>query len=288
MHDKNRALMASSTATSDLTGKFCQPTTVQWVLDTWSLGNAIGHALLEQGGKSWFFLSFDYALGRALERDATEAVIKGGGKVLGSVYHPLNASDFSSYLLQAQSTNPDVVALADTGADAINAIKQMAEFQILGPGKKLAALFMQITDIDALGLKAAQGLTLAEPFYWDLNDRTRAWSKRFAERMKGRMPTINHAGTYSATLAFLRAAKSADTIEGDKVVTEMRKAPIDDPLFGTVVIRKDGRAVHDMYVFKVKKPEESKARYDYYQLVSRIPADQAFRPIDQGGCALVK
>ena len=287
MKEKNRTMLASGSATSDLTGKFCQPTTVQWALDTWALGNAMGSAITERGGKSWFFVSFDYALGKALQRDTTEAIEKQGGKVLGAVTHPLGTTDFSSYLLQAQASGADVIALGDTGADAINAIKQIAEFNILGGGKKLAALFMQIVDIDALGLKAAQGLLLSEAYYWDLNDSTRAWSKRFAERMDGRMPTINHAATYSATIAYLRAVQAAQTVEGDKVVTQMQSAEINDPLFGPVRVRKDGRAVHTMFVFEVKKPEESKGRYDYYKLVRTIPADQAFRPIDKGGCPMI-
>ena len=285
--EKNRVMLASSTATSDLTGKFCQPTTVQWSLDTWALGNAVGKAITERGGKSWYFVAFDYALGKALEHDTTEAVKKAGGTVLGSVSHPLGTTDFGSYLLQAQGSGADVVALGDTGADAINAIKQAAEFQIPGPGKRIAALFIEIVDVDAIGLQTAQGLILSEPFYWDLNDKTRAFSKRFAERMGGRMPTMNHAGTYSSTLAYLRAVQAANTIEGDKVVAQMGKAPIDDPLFGQVTIRKDGRAVHDMYVFQVKTPAESKGRSDNYKLLQTIPADQAFRPLKDGGCPLV-
>jgi branched-chain amino acid transport system substrate-binding protein len=288
MHEKNRAMLASATATSDLTGKFCQPTTVQWALDTWALGSAVGRTITRMGGSTWFFISFDYALGKALQRDATEAIVKAGGSVIGSVGHPLGATDFGSYLLQAQASGAKVIALADTGADAINAIRQAAEFQIVGPNTQLAALFLQITDIDALGLKAAQGLILSEAFYWDLNDSTRAFSARFAERMGGKMPTEDQAAAYSATLAYLRAAKSAGTIEGDRVIAEMRKAPIDDPLFGRVVVRIDGRATHPMYVFKVKTPEQSKSRFDVYDLIETIPPEAAFRPLDQGGCALVK
>jgi branched-chain amino acid transport system substrate-binding protein len=286
--EKNRATLASATATSDMTGKFCQPTTVQWNLDTWALGNATGRAVTKAGGSKWYFISFEYALGQALERDTAEAVKKAGGQVLGNVRHPLGTTDFSTYLLRAQGSGANVVALADTGSDAINAIKQMGEFGILQKGMFLAALFLQITDIEAIGLQQAQGLILSEPFYWDLNDKTRAWSQRFAERMNGRMPTINHAGAYSSTLAYLRAVKAANTIEGDKVVAQMRAAPIDDPLFGKVEIRVDGRAVHDMYVFKVKSPQESKGKYDFYQLVETIPPEQAFRPLAEGGCPLVK
>ena len=246
MHDRNRAMLASATATSDLTGKFCQPTTVQWALDTWALGNAVGRTITKMGGSSWYFISFEYALGKALQRDASEAIVKSGGVVLGSVAHPLGVSDFSSYLLQAQASGAKVIALADTGADAINAIRQSADFHILDGGKQLAALFLQITDIDALGLQAANGLVLSEAFYWDMNDATRAFSARFAQRMNGRMPTEDQAAAYSETLAYLRAAKAANTIEGDKVVAQMRSAPIDDPLFGRVVVRPDGRAVHAM------------------------------------------
>jgi branched-chain amino acid transport system substrate-binding protein len=288
MREKNRAMLASATATSDLTGKFCQPTTVQWALDSWALGSAVGRTITKMGGSSWYFISFEYALGKALQRDATEAIVKAGGTVVGSVSHPLGATDFGSYLLQAQASGAKVIALADTGADAINAARQAAEFQILGPDVRLAALFLQITDIDALGLKAAQGLILSEAFYWDLTDSTRAFSARFAERMGGKMPTEDQAAAYSATLAYLRAVKAAGTIEGDRVLAEMKKSPIDDPLFGRVVVRKDGRATHAMYVFRVKAPEQSKGRYDVYDLIETIPSEAAFRPLDQGGCSLVK
>ena len=289
MHDKNRTALASATATSDLTGKFCQPTTVQWALDTWALGNALGRTITKMGGSSWFFISFDYALGKALQRDASEAIVKAGGSVLGSVAHPLGIADFSSYLLQAQASGAKVIALADTGADAINAIRQAGDFQVLAGGdKRLAALFLQITDISALGLPIAQGLILSEAFYWDLNQATRAFSARFAKRMDGRMPTEDQAAAYSATLAYLRAAKAAKTIAGDAVVAQMRSAPIDDALFGRVIVRPDGRATHAMYVFKVKAPLQSKNLYDVYDLLETIPAEQAFRPLEQGGCPLVK
>jgi branched-chain amino acid transport system substrate-binding protein len=288
LNERNRVTMASATATSDMTGKFCKNTTVQWNLDTWALGNATGRAVTEAGGKSWYFVSFDYALGQALEKDTSEAVKKLGGQILGSVRHPLGTTDFSSYLLQAQASGANVIGLGDTGTDAINAIKQMGEFGILQKGMYLAALFLQITDIEAIGLQQAQGTILSEPFYWDLNDKTRAWSKRFAERMNGRMPTINHAGAYSATLAYLRSAKAANTIEGDKVLAEMRKQTINDDLFGPTTVRVDGRAVHDMYVFKVKAPAQSKSKYDFYELIRTIPAAEAFRPLNDGGCPLVK
>ncbi|WP_249780954.1 ABC transporter substrate-binding protein [Bradyrhizobium sp. dw_78] len=287
LNEKNRVTLASTAATSELTGKECKPTTVQWDWDTWALGNAMARVVTAAGGKRWFFISFDYALGRSLEKDTTDALGPLGGTVLGGVKHPLNTMDFSSYILQAQSSGADVIALGDTGTDAVSAIKQMGEFGILTGKTRLAALFLLLTDVQAIGPQQAQGTLLAEPFYWDLNDKTRAFSKRFGERMNGQMPTTDHAGVYSATLAYLRAAKAADTIEGDKVVAEMRKSTIDDDLFGPTKIRIDGRAVHSMYVFQVKTPAESKNKYDLYKLVREIPAEQAFRPLNAGGCNLV-
>ncbi|HYZ64645.1 MAG TPA: ABC transporter substrate-binding protein [Acetobacteraceae bacterium] len=287
LKEKNRTTLASSSATSDLTGKACAPTTVQWVLDTWSLGHSTAVALLQQGAKSWFFLTVDYALGQALERDAAEAVVAGGGKVLGQVRHPLGAPDLSSALLQAQSSGAQVLALANTGADVINSIKQAGEFG-LTQSMKVAALFIQLSDVHGLGLQAAQGLLTTEAFYWDLNDGTRAFAKRFASRMGGRMPTANHAGVYAATMAYLHAVKAANTIEGDKVVAQMKAQPSDDPTYGRVEIRADGRAIHPMYLFRVKAPSASKGPYDYYELVQTVPADKAFRPLNEGGCPLVK
>ncbi|HVY15522.1 MAG TPA: ABC transporter substrate-binding protein [Rhodopila sp.] len=287
MAEKHRTFLATNVGTSDLTGKFCQPTTVQWTMDTYALGSTIARAIVKQGGDSWYFISFDYALGAALERDATATLTGLGGKVLGSVKHPLGTSDFSSYLLQAQSSGAKVVALADTGADLINAVKQAAEFGLTRK-QILAGLFTQIVDVDAIGLKAAQGLTVTEAFYWDLNDSTRAFSRRFAQRFNGRMPTANQAGVYSEVLAYLHAVKAAQTIDGEAVVAQMRKAPIHDALFGTVTIRPDGRAVHDMYTFRVKSPGESKSRWDVYQVLATVPGDEAFRPLDKGGCKLVR
>jgi len=287
LHEKNRTALASSTATSDLTGKACQPTTVQWVLDTWSQGHSTARALTARKAKSWFFITVDYALGHTLERDATEALKADGGEVKGAAKHPLNTADFSALLLQAQDSGAQVLMLANTGNDAITAIKQAGEFG-LGSKMQIAALFLQITDVHSLGLQAAQGLLLTEAFYWDLNPATRAFSKRFAEQMGGRAPTEDHAGVYSATLAYLRAVRKIRTIEADKVVAQMKATPIEDPLFGHVEIRKDGRAIHAMYLFQVKKPEESKGEWDLYKLVETIPPDQAFRPIDQGNCPFVK
>ncbi len=287
MRERNRTFIASSGGTSDLTGKACSPTTVQWTFDTWSLGNAAARALTKEGGTSWYFISFDYALGAALERDATSVLKSLGGEVLGSSKHPLGTADFSSYLIAAQSSGAKVVALADTGTDLVNGVKQAGEFGVTQQ-QMLTGLFTQIADVDAIGLKDAQGLLLSEAFYWDLNDDTRAWSKRFADRFGGRVPTENQAGVYSSVLAYLNAAKAANSIDGDKVMGEMKRAPIADKLFGTVTVRPDGRAIHTMYEFRVKKPADSKARWDYYDLVSTIPAEEAFRPMDQGGCPLVK
>jgi branched-chain amino acid transport system substrate-binding protein len=286
LREKNRTFVATNVGTSDLTGKFCAPTTVQWNMDTWAFGNAIARALYAQGGKRWFFIAVDYALGAALQRDATAALTALGGEVAGGVRAPLGTSDFSAFLVQAQASGAPVVAFANTGADLVNAVKQANEFGL--PARQaLAALFATIVDVDAVGLAQMQGLLLTESYYWDLNDATRAFAKRFAARMDGRMPTANQAAVYGSVLAYLRAAQAADSIEGDKVLAEMRRAPIHDKLLGEVTVRPDGRAVHDMYVFKVKAPAASKARWDDYDLVATIPAAQAFRPLDQGGCPLV-
>ncbi len=289
LRDKDRAFLASSTATSDLTGKFCAPTTVQWTFDTWALANGTARALVKQGGDSWFLITADYAFGQALSRDATALVTANGGRVVGEAKHPLDTSDLSSYLLTAQSSGARVIALANAGTDTSNAIKQAAEFGIGRDGKqRLAGLLVFLTDVDALGLQTAQGLVLTEAFYWDLNDRTRTWSQAFAARAAGRMPTMNHAGVYSSVLAYLRAAAAADSVSGAKVVAQMGAAPIEDALFGTTAIRRDGRAVHDMYLFQVKKPAESRGRWDYYTTIATIPAAEAFRPMAGGGCPLVQ
>lgn len=287
MRERHRVALASSSLTSDLTGKACAPTTVQWVSDTWAQGSATARAIAERGGKSWYFLTVDYALGQALERDATAALTAAGGTVKGATKHPLNAGDFASPLLAAQGSGAQVLALADTGADMINAVKQAAEFGLM-PEMRVAALFTQLSDVHALGLKAAQGLQLASAFYWDRTEGTRAFAQRFAARMNGRMPTENHAGVYSSTLAYLHAVRAAGTIEGEKVVAAMRETPINDPLFGPVTVRQDGRAVHDVFLFEVKAPADSKGPYDYYKLLSTVPGDRAFRPMSEGGCPLVK
>jgi branched-chain amino acid transport system substrate-binding protein len=288
MKDKHRVALASSAMSSAMTGKACAPTTVQWVSDTWAQGASTVAAMHKAGADTWYFITVDYALGQALEADATTALNAAGGKSLGSTRLPLATTDFGSALLEAQGSGAKVLALANTGADAINAVKQAGEFGLTKNGMKLAALFMMLSDIQSIGLQAAHGLQLTEAFYWDLNDNTRAWSKRFAERMNGRMPTQDQAGVYSATLAYLRTVRDAQTIVGEPVVAAMEKAPIEDKLFGTVTIRADGRAVHDMYLFQVKTPAESKGPWDLYTLVQTVPGDAVFRPPGAGGCPMVK
>jgi len=234
------------------------------------------------------FLTADYAFGHALERDTSNVVKAAGGKVLGVVRHPLSTQDFSSFLLQAQASKAKVIGLANAGGDTINSIKQAAEFGITKSGQKLAGLLVFLTDVHGLGLQAAQGLQITESFYWDLNDGTRAWSKRFAERNNGRMPSMDHAGVYASVLHYLKAVQAAKTDDGSKAIAKMKELPTDDPLFGKGKIRADGRKVHPVYLFEVKKPSESKGPYDYYHLRATIPADKAFRPLNEGGCPLVK
>ena len=288
MKDKHRVALASSSMSSAITGKLCAPTTVQWVSDTWAQGASTVAAMHKVGADTWYFITVDYALGQALEGDATTALTAAGGKALGSVRLPLGTTDFGSALLQAQGSGAKVLALANTGADSINAIKQAGEFGLTKSGVKLAALFMMLSDVQSVGLNSAQGLELTEAFYWDMNDATRAWSKRWSARMNGRMPTQDQAGVYAATLAYLRAVRDAQTVVGEQVVAAMEKAPIEDSLFGTVTIRPDGRAVHDMYLFQVKTPAESKGPWDLYKLEQNIPGSAVFRPLGAGGCPLVK
>ena len=285
--EKKKIFLAPDPASSDITGKLCNPYTVHWVYDTAALANGTGSAVVKAGGKTWFFLTADYAFGYALQRDVSEVVTKAGGKVLGEVKAPINTSDFSSFLLQAQSSKAQVIGLANAGGDTINSIKQAAEFGIVKGGQKLAGLLVFVSDIHSLGLERAQGLSLTEAFYWDLNEKTRAFSKRFAEKFKGKMPTMVQAGFYSATLAYLNAIKAAGTDNPDKVMATMKAKPWDDPVFGKSYIRADGRNMHDMYLFEVKKPSESKGPWDYYNLIATIPAEEAFRPMDQGNCPMV-
>jgi branched-chain amino acid transport system substrate-binding protein len=285
--DKGKALLNTGAASSDLTGKACSPNTIHWLYDTWMLANGTGNAVVKTGGDSWFFLTSDYAFGHALERDTAEVVKKAGGKVLGAVRHPLNTQDFSSFLLQAQASKAKVIGLANAGGDTINSIKQAAEFGIVQGGQSLAGLLVFLTDVHGLGLKTAQGLVLTESWYWDLNDSTRAWAKRFAAQ-HGKYPSMDHAGVYSAVIHYLKAVEALKGDDGTKVIAQMKKMPTDDPLFGKGSIREDGRKLHPVYLFEVKKPSESKYPYDYYKVRATIPAEQAFRPLKDGGCSLVK
>ena len=286
--EKGKAFIDSGAASSDLTGKACSPNTVHWTYDTWMLANGTGTAIVKTGGDSWFFLTSDYAFGHALERDTEAAVLKNGGKVLGKVRHPLNTQDFSSFLLQAQSSKAKVIGLANAGGDTINSVKQAAEFGIVKGGQSLAGMLVFLSDVHGLGLDKAQGLVFTETFYWDLNDQTRAWAKRFAAANNGKYPTMVHAGVYAGVLHYLKAIEAIKTDDGTKVIEQMKKTPTDDPLFGKGTIRADGRKIHPAYLVEVKKPSESKGPYDYYKIRATIPAEQAFRPLAEGGCPLVK
>jgi branched-chain amino acid transport system substrate-binding protein len=285
--EKGKAYVNTGAGTSDLTGKDCSPNTVHWLYDTWMLAHGTGSAVVKNGGDSWFFLTADYAFGHALERDTSDVVKASGGKVLGGVKVPLNTQDFSSFLLQAQSSKAKIIGLANAGGDTINSIKQASEFGITKGGQKLAGLLVFLPDVHGLGLDKAQGLNLTETFYWDLNDQTRAWSKRFASANGGKYPSADHAGVYSGVLHYLKAVEAGKTDDGTKTIAKMKELPTDDILFGKGTIRADGRKLHNAYLFEVKKPSESKGPYDYYKVVSTIPADKAFRPIDQGNCPLV-
>ena len=289
--EKNAVLLNSGAATADLTGKACTPNTVSFTYDTYMLANGTGKALTKAGGDTWFFLTSDYAFGHALERDTSAVVTANGGKVLGSVKHPINSSDFSSFLLQAQSSKAKVVGLANAGGDTTNAIKQASEFGIVAGGQKLAGLLLFITDVHSLGLKVAEGLNFTETFYWDLNDGTRAFSKRFSERMKNKaQPSMVQAGVYSGLIHYFKSleAMGGNVHDGLKIVDKMKSMPTDDPLFGPGSIRVDGRKLTPAYLFEVKKPEESKGPWDYYKLIGTTPADQAFRPLSESACPLVK
>ena len=286
--EKNKIMLNSGAATSDLTGKQCSPNTVHWTYDTNALANGTGRAMVKAGGDTWFFLTADYAFGHALERDTTQVVKQAGGKVLGSVHTPFPGTDFSSFLLQAQGSGAKVIGLANAGGDTINSIKQAAEFGIVRGGQKLAGLLVFITDVNALGLQTANGLVLTEAFYWDLNDKTREWSQRFAKEHNGNMPTMVQAGVYSAVLHYLKAVEAAGTDDTKAVMAKMKEIPTDDPLFGKGKIREDGRKLHDMYLFEVKEPRESKGKWDYYKLIAAIPAEEAFRTLGDPECPLLK
>ncbi|MGH7333780.1 MAG: ABC transporter substrate-binding protein [Candidatus Rokuibacteriota bacterium] len=286
--EKKKAFLVSGAASSDLTGKACSPNTIHWTYDTWALANGTGKAIVKTGGTTWFFLTADYAFGHALERDTEAVVLANGGKALGKVRHPLNTPDFSSFLLQAQASKAKIIGLANAGGDTTNAIKQAAEFGVVKGGQNLAGLLVFITDVHGLGLPAAQGLIFTEAFYWDLNDKTRAWGKKFAERNRGIHPTMIHAGVYSSVLHYLKAVEALKSDDGTKVIAKMKEMPTDDPLFGKGTVRADGRKIHDMFLFEVKKPADSKGAWDYYTLRATIPAVEAFRPLDKGDCPLVK
>src|ERR1044071_1601958 len=289
-NQKNKVFIVSGAAASDLTGPKCNANTIHWTYDTWMLANGTGTAMVKTGGDTWFFLTADYAFGYALERDTGEVVEKNGGKVRGKVRHPLNTSDFSSFLLHAQTSKAKVIGLANAGGDTINSIKQAAEFGIVKGGQKLAGLLVFASDVNALGSQTAQGLTLTETWYWDMNDANRAWTKRWhSERgASGKVPTMNQAGVYAGTLHYLKAVTALkSTADGKAVVAEMKKLPTDDPLFGKGTIRADGRKLHPAYLFEVKKPSESKYFGDFYKARGPIPAAEAFRPLKEGGCPLV-
>ncbi len=287
--EKNKVFVNSGAGSSDLTGKACTPNTVHWTYDTWSLANVTGKAITKNGGDSWFFITADYAFGQALERDTSAVVTANGGKVLGNVRVPINNADFSSFLLQAQGSKAKVIGLANAGGDTINSIKQAAEYGIVSGGQKLAGLLVFISDVHSLGLKTAQGLTMTEAWYWDMTDANRAFAKEFSAGNGGKYPTMVHAGVYSGVTHYLKSVAALKAAkDGAAVVAEMKKLPTDDKLFGKGEVRADGRQIHPMYLFEVKKPSESKGPYDYYNLKATVPANEAFRPLDQGDCPLVK
>jgi branched-chain amino acid transport system substrate-binding protein len=289
--EKNSLMINSGAASSDLTNAQCTPNTVHWTYDTYMLAHSTGQALVKAGGDTWFFITADYAFGAALERDTTAVVQTAGGKVIGSVKHPLNTADFSSFLLQAQASKAKIIGMANAGGDTTNTIKQASEFGIVSGGQKLAGLLLFLSDVHSLGLKVAQGLNFTETFYWDMNDETRAFSKRFSERMKSKAePTMVQAGVYAGLLHYFKAleALGGNPHDGAKVVAKMKDLPTDDPLFGKGTIRADGRKLHPAYLFEVKSPAESKGPWDYYKLVGTTPADQAFRPLSESACPLVK
>jgi len=286
--DKGKAFINSGAASSDLTGKACSPNTVHWTYDTWMLANGTGKAIVKTGGDSWFFLTADYAFGHALERDTEAVVLKNGGKVVGKVRAPINTQDFSSFLLQAQASKAKIIGLANAGGDTVNSIKQASEFGIVKGGQNLAGLLVFLTDVHGLGLEKAQGLIFTETWYWDMNDANRAFAKRFAAANGNKYPSMVHAGVYAGVLHYLKAVEALKSDDGTKVIAKMKELPTDDPLFGKGTIRADGRKIHPAYLFEVKKPSESKGPYDYYKLRSTIPANEAFRPVDQGDCSLIK
>jgi branched-chain amino acid transport system substrate-binding protein len=286
--EKGKLHVNAGSATSDLTGKACNANTIHWAYDTYMLANGTGKAIVKNGGNTWFFLTADYAFGHALERDTEAVVTKNGGRVVGKVRTPFPTQDFSSFLLQAQASKAKIIGLANAGGDTTNSIKQAAEFGIVRGGQNLAGLLVFLPDVHSLGLNVAQGLMLTETFYWDLNDQTRAWSRRFASANSGKMPSMVQAGVYSSVIHYLKAVEAAKTDDGTKVAAKMKELPTDDPLFGKGIVRADGRKIHPAYLFEVKKPSESKGPYDYYKLAATIPANEAFRPLSESECPLVK
>ncbi len=284
--DKNKIALFSTAATTELTGKQCSPNGIQWVYDAYSNAAGLAKALVAKDNKSWYFLTVDYALGHSLQAEATKAIVAGGGTVVGSVRHPLNNPDFSSFLLQAQASKAKVIALANAGADTINAVKQVAEFG-MSKDHVIVAPLVYISDIHSMGLPAAQGLTFIEGFYWDLNDATRAWSKRFFERRKA-MPTMTHAGVYSSVSHYLKAVRAVGSADSLAVVAKMKEMRVDDFFSSGGQVRKDGRMVHDMLLVKVKSPSESRYPWDYYQVLATIPGEQAFRPLQESECPLAR
>jgi branched-chain amino acid transport system substrate-binding protein len=288
VREKNKVFLVSGAAASDLTGKACSPNTVHWTYDTWALANGTGKAIVQTGGKTWFFLTADYAFGHALERDTAAVVEANGGKVLGTVRHPFPGTDFSSFLLQAQASKAQVIGLANAGGDTINSIKQAAEFGVVKGGQSLAGLLVFVNDVHALGLATAQGLIFTESFYWDRNDASRAFATRFAPQSKGNMPSMVQAGVYGAVTHYLKTvAALQNDADGREIVAKMKDMPTDDPLFGKGTIRADGRKIHDMFLLEVKRPAESKGAWDYMKVRATIPANEAFRPLKDGGCPLV-
>jgi branched-chain amino acid transport system substrate-binding protein len=288
VRDKNKVFLVSGAAASDLTGKACSPNTIHWTYDTWALANGTGNAIVKTGGDSWFFITADYAFGHALERDTAAVVEKAGGKVLGKVRHPFPGTDFSSFLLQAQTSKAKIIGLANAGGDTINSIKQASEFGIVRGGQKLAGLLVFISDVKALGLQTAQGLIFTEAWYWDQNDTNRQFAEKFAAQNKGIYPSMIHAGVYSAVTHYLKTVNELKSdADGKAVVAKMKATETDDKLFGKGTIRADGRKIHDMFLFEVKTPAESKGPWDLYKLRATIPAAQAFRPLNEGGCPLV-
>ena len=284
---RNKIIIFNGPGSIRLSNEACGPFTVHYVFDTFGQANTTGLAAVKSGLDSWYFLTADYAFGQDLEKDTTNVVVKSGGKVLGTVRHPLNTSDFSSYLLQAQASKAKVIGLANAGGDTINAIKQGAEFGLMKGGQKISPLLAFVTDIDSIGLDTAQGLLLAEAFYWDLNDETRAFSKRFMDRIK-RVPTAAQAGVYSSVTHYLKAVKTAGTTDAEAVMKLMKATPINDMFAKNGRIREDGRMVHDMYLFEVKKPQESKGRWDDYKLLATVPGNEAFQSLELSRCPLVK